>query len=393
MIKKSLLSLAIGGFGIGMTEFVIMGLLPDVAGSLQITIPEAGYLISAYALGVVVGAPILVGASGKISPKKILMGLMIMFTVFNGLSGVVPNFYLLMIARFFSGLPHGAFFGVGAVVASRLADPGKQALAVATMLTGLTIANVVGVPVGTYIGHNISWRLTFILISLIGLVTCFAIKIWIPDLPGNKEASFRRDLVIFKNPNLWLCIFITSIGTGGFFAWLSYIAPLLTEVAHFASTSIPFVMTVAGLGMTVGMILGGKMADKFSPAKTIVVLMLGMSGLLIINSLVTSQVLIVCLTFCTGVMSMALGSPIQMLLMANSKESEMLGSSLGQSSFNIGNALGAYLGGIPLALGYSFSSPQLVGACMSFSGAVIAVFLYLRTRHHKVEKVEGLVLH
>lgn len=394
MVKKSLLSLAIGGFGIGMTEFVIMGLLPNVAQNLSITIPEAGYLISSYALGVVVGAPILAGSTSKYSPKTVLMALMLMFTVFNGISALAPNFYLLMVARFLSGLPHGAFFGVGAVVASRLADKGKMAQAVATMITGLTLANVFGVPVGTYLGHTYSWRLSFALISLIGLVTVFCIKLWIPEIPGNAEASLRNDLKIFKNPNLWLSICITSIGFGGFFAWMSYIAPLLTKEAGFASSSIPLMMTVAGLGMTCGNILGGKLADRFSPVKSIIIIMLIMTGLLILNGFMTSSpALIVVLTFLTGVCALAMGAPLQMLLIFNSKGAEILGSALGQTSFNIGNALGAYLGGIPLALGYSYSSPQFVGSMMSFAGAAIALILFLRTKHESFDGVEVPVGH
>lgn len=389
MIKRSLLALAIGGFGIGMTEFVIMGLLPDVAQNLQISIPEAGYLISAYALGVVVGAPILAGSTSKYSPKAVLMSLMLMFTVFNGLSALAPNYYLLMFARFCSGLPHGAFFGVGAVVASRLAEKGKMAQAVATMITGLTLANVFGVPVGTYLGHTYSWRLSFALIALIGLVTAFCIKLWIPEIPGNKEASLKADLKIFKKPNLWLSICITSIGFGGFFAWMSYIAPLLTREAGFASTSIPLMMTVAGLGMTCGNILGGKLADRFSPVKAIIVTMLIMTVLLIINGVVTSSpALIVVLTFLTGVCALAMGAPLQMLLIYNSKGAEILGSALGQTSFNIGNALGAYLGGIPLALGYSYSTPQFVGSLMSLMGAGMAFVLFNRTKGEKFEVAE-----
>lgn len=382
MIKKSLFSLAVGGFGIGMTEFVIMGLLPDVAQDLSISIPKAGYLISIYALGVVVGAPLLAGLTGRFPPKKILLGLAIIFTIFNFLSAVAPTFELLLLARFFSGLPHGAFFGVGAVVASRLAENGKVASAVATMFAGLTLANVFGVPLGTYVGHMFNWRLSFLIVAFIGLLTFLSIRLWIPVFEGNKTSNIKNDFVIFKKPELWFAIFITSIGTGGFFAWFSYIAPLLIEVSMFSSDSIPLIMTVAGLGMTFGNIIGGIAADKFSPTKAIILLMFTMSFLLCLNGLfASSQVAMVILTFLTGTMAMSLGSPIQVLLIENTKEAEMLGASLGQTSFNIGNALGAYLGGIPLVLGYSLTSPQWVGALMAVVGACIAICLSRRTHH------------
>ncbi|WP_232793608.1 MFS transporter [Siphonobacter sp. SORGH_AS_0500] len=196
-MKKSLISLTVGGFGIGMTEFVMMGILPDIARDLQITIPEAGHLISAYALGVVLGAPLLVGIAGNYPPKKILLGLMALFTFCNALSSFAPNYQLMMLTRLLSGLPHGAFFGVGAVVASRLATPGKEAQAISVMFAGLTIANIIGVPLGTYIGHNMSWRITFLIISGVGLLTMFSIQQLLPNLPTVGDSNIIKDLKIF----------------------------------------------------------------------------------------------------------------------------------------------------------------------------------------------------
>ena len=223
-MKKELLPLAIGGFGIGMTEFVMMGILPDIATSLNITIPAAGHLISAYALGVVLGAPLLVGIAGNYPPKKILLGLMVLFTFCNLLSSFAPNYEIMLITRLLSGLPHGAFFGVGAVVASRLAGKGKEAQAISMMFAGLTVANIIGVPLGTFIGHTMSWRLTFVIIAVVGLVTLFCIQKLLPVMPVVSQSNLRKDLKLFTRVEPWLILGITAIGTGGLFAWFSYIA-------------------------------------------------------------------------------------------------------------------------------------------------------------------------
>ena len=376
MIKTSLVPLALGGFGIGMTEFVMMGILPDIAHGLTITIPQAGYLISAYALGVVVGAPTLVALLAKRPPRTVLIWLMLLFATFNALSAFAPNFDWMMLSRFMAGLPHGAFFGVGAVVASRLADEGKTAAAVATMLAGLTLANVFGVPFGTWLGHNVSWRVVFLIVAGIGLLTAFSLKKLVPWFPPNPGGSLHQDLRIFRNSSLWLALAITAIGTGGFFAWFSYITPLLTEVSRFQAGTIPLIMTVVGVGMTTGVLFGGKLADKVAPLPAILILLTTMAALLFLNGVMTtSQPAMLVLAFATGANALALGPPIQMLLIEHSKEAEMLGSSLGQSGFNIGNAAGAFLGGIPLTLGYSYISAQWVASGLALLGVALALLM------------------
>ncbi|MDB5576901.1 MAG: transporter [Bradyrhizobium sp.] len=359
----------------------MMGILPDIASGLRITIPQAGYLISAYALGVVVGAPTLVGLLAKRPPRSVLMWFMLMFAAFNALSAFAPNFHLMMLCRFMAGLPHGAFFGVGAVVASRLADEGKSAAAVATMFAGLTLANVLGVPVGTWLGHNVSWRVVFLIVAGIGLLTALSLKKLVPYFEPKQSGSFRQDLRIFRRPSLWLAIAITSIGTGGFFAWFSYITPLLTEVTRFSAGTIPMIMTVVGVGMTTGVLLGGKLADKFAPLPAILILLVTMAILLFLNAIMAgSQAEMLVLAFATGANALALGPPIQMLLIEHSKEAEMLGSSLGQSGFNIGNATGAFLGGIPLTLGYSYVSPQWVATGLALSGVALSLLMLAQRR-------------
>ena len=384
-MNKSLLPLTLGGLGIGITEFVMMGLLPDIAKDLNVTIPQAGYLISAYALGVVIGAPLLVMIAGKFPPKKILIALMIMFTAFNALSAFAPNFDLLFISRLLSGLPHGAFFGVGSVVASRIAEKGKAAQAVSMMFAGLTIANVLGVPLGTFIGHNFSWRFSFAVVAVVGLITLLSLKYWLPALPANKNRDLKAELSFFKKQEAWLIIIMISIGTGGLFTWYSYIAPLMTDVAGFSAGSVTYIIMLAGLGMLFGNFIGGYLADKFSPAKASVALLLTMVITLIVVHFVSfNPVLALIMTFITGAVSFALAAPIQMLMITSAKGSEMLAASASQASFNIGNALGAFFGGMPLFYGYNYTWPALVGAAMAFIGALFAFWLI--KSHHPVKE-------
>lgn len=320
-MKKSLLSLALGGLGIGITEFTIMGMLPDVARDLSISIPQAGYLITAYALGVVIGAPLLVVGLNKFSPTKTLILLMILFTVFNGLSIIAPDYEILMVSRFISGLPHGAFFGVGSVVASRLADKGKEAQAVATMFSGLTVANLLGVPLGTYIGHHFSWRYTFLLITIIGLFTILALKLWMPKTEARKsKQSPWKDFSIFRSSNVWFMVLIFSVAPGALFAWISYIAPLMSDVSGIAEKHLPYIMVLAGLGMFVGNLIGGKLTDAFSPSVIVIaVLVFQIVCMMTIYYTATNAWASLVMTFLTGVTTFALVPSLTLLLLNSVK--------------------------------------------------------------------------
>lgn len=381
-MKKSLFSLALGGLGIGVTEFSMMGMLPDVAQDLQVSIPEAGYLISAYALGVVVGAPLLVVGMNRFSPVKTLVVLMGLFTLFNGLSIIAPDYHLLLLSRFISGLPHGAFFGVGSVIASRLADKGKEAQAVATMFSGLTVANLLGVPLGTYIGHHFSWRYTFLLIALIGLLTMLALKFWMPRMEYQAKKNPWKDFNIFRNGNVWLMVLIFSVAPGALFAWISYIAPLMSEVSGIADRFLPYIMVLAGLGMFVGNLIGGKLTDTYSPSVIVItVLVLQIVCMLVIFMTSENAWLSLLMTFLTGVTTFALVPSLTLLLLNSVKsDAEMLVASLGPACFNIANALGAFLGGVPLDQGYGYTAPALVGAAMAGVGIVISVFYIQRNK-------------
>ncbi|MEN2489950.1 MFS transporter [Flavobacterium sp. B11] len=384
-MKKSLIALSLGGLTIGITEFVMMGLLPDIAADMKVSIPVAGYLISSYALGVVIGAPLLVIAGRNYAPKKMLLILALMLAVFNALSIIAPSYNILFASRFLSGLPHGAFFGVGAVVASRLADKGKEAQAISIMFAGLTIANLIGVPIGTYIGHHFIWRYTFVLIAIVGLLTFLAIYLWMPNLEKGESVNMKTQLQFFKKTEAWLIIGITAIGFGGLFAWISYIAPLLINVSKFSPEDVSSILILAGLGMVVGNFVGGKLADRFSPAPTTLALLLVMStDLILVYFFSFNQYVSLFLTFLTGAISFSVIAPIQMLMIRTAKGAEMIASASLQGSFNIGNALGAFLGGLPLAAGFSYSSPNLIGVVMSVIGMIIT-FILMRLHQKQVQ--------
>lgn len=376
-MKKYLVPLALGGLGIGTTEFVMMGLLPDIAKDFHISIPSAGHLISAYAAGVVIGAPLLVAISGNFGHKKILLALMGLFTLFNGLSAIAPGNTTLMILRLLAGLPHGAFFGVGSVVASRLADKGKEARAISMMFAGLTLANLLIVPLGTFIGHHYSWRYTFGIVTGIGVITIIFLQLWIPVIPIARTGSLQSQLGIFRRWEPWLIILTTAIGTGGLFAWISYIAPLMTDVSHFSANTVSYIMILAGLGMVVGNLVGGKLADKMEPVKACIILLVSMASVLLLIFFFSSyQVPSLCFTFIAAALSLALATPIQLMMIRTATEGELIGAAATQAAFNIGNALGALFGGLPIAAGFGYNSPSLVGAGMALGGIVFARILW-----------------
>jgi DHA1 family arabinose polymer transporter-like MFS transporter len=376
LVNTKLLPLALGGLAIGTTEFVMMGLLPSISQDFHVTIPEVGYVISAYALGVVIGAPLLTVLGRGLEPKRLLLFLMLLFTIFNTLSAFAPTNTVLFFTRLLAGLPHGAFFGVGSVVASRLADQGKQAQAISTMFAGLTIANLLTVPLGTYLGQHYSWRYALGGVGGVGLLTLAAIYFVLPALPVQQAGNWQGELALFKRLETWLIILLTAIGTGGMFCWVSYIAPLMTEVSHFPASYVPYIMMLVGLGMFVGNVVGGKLADRFSPLAAATTLLLAMAGaLLAIYFASTNQATSLGLTFLAGGFSMALAAPIQILMIQSSKGAEMLGASITQAAFNMGNALGAFLGGLPIALGFGYTSPALVGVGLALVGAGFAYVL------------------
>lgn len=354
-LDKRIIPLALGGLGIGTTEFAVMGLLPDIAKTLAITIPQAGHLISAYALGVVIGAPLIIGYAVKFPPKKVLIALMVIFTLFNGLSALAPDYSTMLIIRFLSGLPHGAFFGVGTVVAARMAKKGKEAFNISLMFTGLTVANLAMVPFVTYIGHAFSWRWYFVIVGLIGIVTFVSLKFWLPDIERKGETHFLEELKFLKYRQSWLVLLITAIGFGGLFTWFSYITPLMTEVSKIDSAYMAYVMVLAGAGMVVGNLAGGFLSDRLGPEKTCSLLLF--------------------------LMMISLVGVFNIMMMKAAPNSEMMAAAFMQAGFNGANALGAFLGGIPLEKGYDFNYPALVGVGMTFIGLLFSLrYWYLHEK-------------
>ncbi|WP_211092742.1 MFS transporter [Chitinophaga varians] len=394
VIDKRILPLTIGGLGIGTTEFAIMGLLPDIARSFNINIPQAGHFISAYAIGVVLGAPLLVGYSVKFPPKKVLMAMMALFTFFNGLSALAPGYTAMMLLRFLSGLPHGAFFGVGAVVASRIAGKGKEARYIALMFTGLTVANLAMVPLVTYIGHTFHWRWYFAVVSGIGLLTFISLRWWLPAMDGKNDAgNIAGELRFLKNKQSWYVLLITAIGFGGLFTWFSYITPLMTEVSGISQGNMAYIMVLAGGGMVVGNLLGGYLADRIGAARTSALLLfLMMTALVGVFFFSTSTAASVVLTFLCGGLSMSVAAPVNMMMMRAAPGGEMMAAAFMQAAFNVANALGAYLGGIPLEYGMPYTYPSLVGVGMALIGLVIALRYMTQFGHQPVMMHEKRML-
>ena len=373
-MKKSLIALAFGTLGLGIAEFVMMGILPGVAKDLGISIPVAGHFISAYALGVCVGAPVLILAR-KHPLKHILLALVTLMMVGNTCAALAPNYWVLLLARFISGLPHGAYFGVASIVAEKLADKGKGSEAVSIMIAGMTIANLFGVPLGTSLSNSISWRVTFLLVGCWGVIILYYIWRWVPHVEGLKDTGFKGQFRFLKTPAPWLILGATALGNGGVFCWYSYINPLLTEVSGFTAESITALMVLAGFGMVVGNLVSGRLSDRYTPGKvgTTVQAMICIVLLLIffLSPYPWLSALLMCL--CTAGL-FAVSSPEQVLIIRVAKGGEMLGAACVQVAFNLGNAIGAYVGGLAISGGYRY--PALAGVPFAMVGFILFLTFY-----------------
>lgn len=369
----ALLALAIGAFGIGTTEFVMMGVLPLAADDFGVSIPSAGYLISGYALGVVVGAPLLTAAGTRLSRKHMLLALMGLFTAGNLLFAVSPNHSLGVVFRFIAGLPHGAFFGAGAVIASSLVGKANRAKAVSMMFMGLTLANVVGVPLGTLLGQQVGWRATFLLVAAIGVVTLLAISKLVPNQGKPQESSLRGELRAFRRGQVWLALAIVTFGMGGVFACLSYIAPMMTRVAGYDPATVTLLLSLAGIGMTLGNFLGGRLADKaLMPS-----LCVALGGLAVVLAIFTftahAKATAAVTIFFVGVAGFMVGPMVQTRIIDKAGGVPSMVSASIQSAFNIANSIGAYLGGLVIDGGMGLVAPNWVGALLATLGLGLAV--------------------
>ncbi|MFI9173185.1 MFS transporter [Streptomyces lincolnensis] len=373
----ALLALAVGAFGIGTTEFVMMGLLPDVAADLNISIPEAGHLVSAYALGVVIGAPLLAAVTARMSRRKVLIGLMVLFVAGNVLSGFAPDYHWLLAARFVSGLPHGAFFGVGAVVATTLSAPERKARSVSLMFLGLTVANVAGVPVATLMGQHMGWRATFVGVGAIGLAAIAALALLIPhDHAHTPSVGVRRELAALTSLPVWLALGTTVAGFGALFAAYSYITPMLTDAAGYADSSVTLLLALFGVGATAGNLLGGRLADH-SLRGTLFGGLISLVAVLALFPLLMSTAWSAALgVVLLGTAAFATGSPLQLMVMEKASAAPSLASSANQAAFNLANAGGAWIGGLAIAAGFGVTSPALAGAGLAVLGLAVAGTAY-----------------
>ena len=373
-MKKSLIALAFGTLGLGIAEFTMMGILPYVARDLNISIPVAGHFISAYALGVCAGAPMLIVAR-KRPLKHILLVLMALMLVGNLGAAMAPDYWLLLAARFISGLPHGAYFGVASIVAGKLADEGKSSEAVSIMIAGMTVANLFGVPLGTSLSHMLSWRVTFLLVGCWGLIVLYYIWRWVPVIEGLKDTGFKGQFRFLKTPAPWLILGATALGNGGVFCWYSYITPLLTNVSGFSAESVTALMVLAGFGMVVGNLVSGRLSDRYTPGKvgTVVQGMICILLLMIFFLSPNPWCSAILMALCTAGL-FAVSSPKQVLIIRVAPGGEMLGGACVQIAFNLGNAIGAYVGGLALSGGYRY--PALAGVPFALVGFVLFAIFY-----------------
>lgn len=373
----ALLALAVGAFGIGTTEFVMMGLLPNVADDLHISIPSAGHLVSAYALGVVIGAPLLAALTARMPRRRVLVALMVLFVAGNAVSAAAPDYHLLMAARFVSGLPHGAFFGVGAVVATSLVAPERKARSVSLMFLGLTVANVIGVPIATLMGQQLGWRATFLAVSAIGLAAIAALLLLVPADHGHGESGgLRGELKALGSLPVWLSLGTTVAGFGALFAAYSYVTPMLTGTAGFAEASVTLLLALFGVGATAGNLLGGRLADR-SLRGTLFGGLVSLGVVLALFPVLmraewSAAVAVVLL----GMAAFITGSPLQLMVMEKASAAPSLASSANQAAFNLANAGGAWIGGLALAAGFGLTSPAVAGAGLAVLGIGVAGVAY-----------------
>ena len=395
-IRLAILALALGGFGIGLTEFVAMGLLPNLAADLLPDLwavsheranAQAGWLVAAYALGVVVGAPTIAALAARFPRKQLLLACVGVFVVGSVASALLPTFGLVLVARFVAALPHGAYFGIAALVAASLMGPGKRGRGVAMVMAGLTIANVVGVPAVTFLGQQAGWRAAYLVVSAAFVLTFIAVAYLVPLQAGDPAATMRRELRVFRRPQVWLTLLIGSLGFGGFFAVYTYIAPVAANVARLEPGLLPWVLVAVGIGMTIGNLAGGRAADHHVMGTMFVCF--GIFAISLAGFALTAQwpVGLFFFSFLVGAAAAALSPAIQTRLMDVAGDAQTLAAAINHSALNIGNSLGAYLGGVTIAAGLGYLSPTWVGLLLCIPGVALAV-ISLRLQRRVVARSE-----
>ncbi|HEV7718865.1 MAG TPA: MFS transporter [Arsenicitalea sp.] len=369
-VKLAILAMAVGAFGIGTGEFAIMGLLPNLASDLRVTDPEAGHVISAYALGVVVGAPLISILAARLPRRALLLGLMLLFVVGNLASAIAPNYWSLTVLRFISGLPHGAFFGIAALVAASMVPVTHRARAVGSVMAGLMVATLIGMPFATWLGQGLGWRPTFAGVGVVGALAFLMMLRFVPVIATEPGASPLRELSALKRPQVWLTLGIGAIGCGGMFSVFTYVVPLLTEVTRIPQVYIPLVLGLFGLGMTLGNNIGAYFADKS--------LMATIGGMLVFNCLVLATIPLTAPYIPSALVSIffvgftvAICTALQTRLMDVAADGQTLAATLNHAALNTANALGALLGGAAISAGYGWASTGVVGAGLAVGGLML----------------------
>jgi DHA1 family inner membrane transport protein len=381
----ALAALAMGGFAVGLTEFVAMGLLPEIAAGLlpdeyarsaSAAIGHAGWTITTYALGVVIGAPTIAALSARVPRRKLVAGLLVLFVAGTVASALAPTFELVLVARFVAGLPHGAYFGAAGILAASILGPGNQAKGFATVIGGLTAANVIGVPLITVLGQTAGWRVAYLAIAAMFGLTLLAVSVTVPFVASAVDGSPRGELRAFRSPIVWLVAAVAAIGFAGFFAVNSYIAPITTEVTGLTSTAVPWVLVAIGLGMTVGNAAGGWFADR-NLRLTVLIGLLNLVLAVGVFGLVAHQRAGLFVgAFLIGATSLFLGPALQAWLIAVAPGAQLMGAAINQSAMNIANSIGAALGGLVIARGFGYLAPSWVGVGLGVVGLALAVVAF-----------------
>jgi MFS transporter, DHA1 family, inner membrane transport protein len=372
-VPRALLALAIGAFGIGTTEFVVMGMLPEIADDLGVSVSAVGLLISAYAVGVVIGAPTLTALGLRFTPRQTLIALMVVFVVGNALAALAPSYGTLVAARVLTALAHGSFFGVGAVAARRLVPPDRASSAISLMITGLTLANVIGVPLGTFVAQQASWRVVLGAVAAIGLVTIAGLLAWMPSGAG-EPSDLRGELRAFRRGQVWLVLGLTMVGFSALFAVYTYVSPILTELGGIPAAWVTPVLALFGVGTTVGTLAGGRLGDRYGFSFVTVGLLAMAAVLVTFAFLARTPAAAVVLLVLFGTISFALGPVVQNAVIDAARvPGGSLVSAANQGAFNVANAAGAALGAVVISGGLGYTAPMWVGAALALVGAGIAV--------------------
>lgn len=385
--RLPIFALAIAAFAIGTTEFVVMGLLPQIADDLRVSIPQAGLLVSGYALGVVVGGPVLAAMTAAQPRKRALLLLMAVFVAGNLACALAPGYGALMAARFVAAFSHGSFFGTAALVAGHLAAPGRSTQAIALMFAGLTVANIVGVPFGAFVGERLGWRATFWIVVALGALALAGIARFVPPLHEMPRAPLRRELAALARPQVLLALAMTVFGFGGVFTVFTYIVPMLREVAGVPQPAISPILTLFGLGSTLGLLLGGRLADRWLMGSIAVGLTLVMAGYLAFAAVLQHRTLAVLGVFVLGALGFASGPALQGRLLQQARDAPLLASTMNQGAFNLGNAGGAFLGASLLSQGLGYASLAVAAAAVTLLG------LLLTLASLRLERWQGTRLH